>query len=293
MKSIAGSWAVALIVSFALLGCSDLPWTQADDKEESAAALSAAEIQREALTQLEPGMPLSLMLLTPLSSGGSPVGADAVFVVAEDVEVDGVIAIPAGTVIPGEVSRSRRATAFTGLVRQPARLEVRFQEFEVQGVRLSISPEAERLRDRPFEFTQSNIREEPEPRQFDNVWQDPDLRPFVEELGRRWYEQGRLDDLATPNADQIFRDIASRVESPELERFTREVTDPLSALDRIRRGDVSVLTPSEVMLAMQALQEVGRLANGVDRRLRGIFKGSNLNAPVGMPVDVYLREIRA
>jgi hypothetical protein len=101
--------------------------------EPSGAASSAespaslAPVSRE--VSLPAGTRLPLELLTPVSSETSTVESRVRARLTQDVEVDGVAALPSGTILTGVITEAERAGRVKGL----SRVAFRFTEADVRG----------------------------------------------------------------------------------------------------------------------------------------------------------------
>jgi hypothetical protein len=239
------------------------------------------------------GTEVPLVLVEKLESGGTEEGENATFVTARDVVVDDGIVIPAGRSVQGEVVWSRAANVASDIINQPARLQVMFESVELaNGERISLSGKATESAE-PYEFNRENTGRELSQDTLTRLWDSPDTRQLMEHLAKGMSGEEELD-LDREDAEQlefIARELGLDETSQMLENGDSSAVEELErALQRAQGGDLSGFESPEAMLAVAAISELGNLASGVDRSLRGIFKGRNIRAYVGTPVTVYIAE---
>lgn len=238
--------------------------------------------------ELRAGEPVRLVLMQRLSSGGSKEGDEVLFLVADDLRSDGTVVVPAGSIARGEVTRSRGATAITALVNQPARLEIRLTSVRGPGgVEVPIrSMEAE-----AHAFTRENT--DRKRGDLDLVWSDADKRALLERLARGMISGEGFATFEDPEVKRKIQALSTELGLTETAQFLKSPprdTDLFRLQQRLEKGDVSGLGANEALLALGALGELSQLATMVDDRLRGIFKGRNIVAPVGLELDAVIGE---
>jgi hypothetical protein len=257
----------------------------------------AVEPGEAAPQQVEVSVPVGtevpLVLMEKLESGGTEEGETARFVTAEDVVVNGGVVIPAGQPVQAEVVWSRAANVASDIINQPARLQVVFESIELaSGERISLSGLASEPAE-PYEFNRENTGRELSQDALSRLWDDPDTRDLMEHLakGMSGEESLNLDRQDAEELRVIARELGLDETTEMLENGDASAVETLErALLSAQSGDVSGFESPESLLAVAAISELGNLASGVDRSLRGIFKGRNIRAYVGTPVTVYIAE---
>jgi len=244
------------------------------------------------ILKLPAGQPVNLIVVEPLSSGGSEVGEEVDLIVAEDVKVDGTVAIRKGTPAKGKITRSRSGSIVSALSNQPARLEMELTSIQADGKTIPIVPAEADV----HAFTQANTaRKEPDA-DIEEAMKDPEKRKLLEDVVSRL--AGKEKVSAT---DLVGLDLEALNDSftlPETDRFLNEVRNvrpgaksgesSRDSAERIIGGlvsgrltDVAGIDP--VVIA-RALGEVGNLGRKADQKLRGVFKGRNIWVEIGTPV---------
>ena len=247
-----------------------------------------AEPQAEPLAD---GTPVKLLLLQQITSGGTPKGEEIPVIVAEEVKDSrGRIAIPLGATGLIEVVQSRGATAVTQLVNQPARLGIQFLSVtDTQGRVIPLRAQAAPGAD-PLELTRDSTGS--------RDLSDAALKlKDNEELQRSWesvqkaLENRGAGSLQAPDLRKALQDVASEMDMPATMQSlddNRPWADLGNALDQARKGDLSGLSGPDAMIALTALKELGGLLGTADKTLRGVFKGRNITAPVGLELTAYV-----
>jgi hypothetical protein len=235
------------------------------------------------------GTKLDLVLLRPLHSG-IKVGTTASVVVAKDVLAEGRVVIPAGQIAKLEVVRSREASAVTSLVNQPARLEVRFLDLGLDGVRVRLCADLEDP-EAPLSLTRASSDRDQASAALKSLWSHPETQRFLSDLSARMNGEGLGEDFDDPDSRRILEDVAAELGLAATKRVSadgKSVGTMLAVTDRIAQGSFESLDATEALLVVQAVAELGRLASGVDRSLRGAIKGRNISAPIGTRLTAYV-----
>lgn len=247
-----------------------------------------AEAPQPQVVTVPSGTPVKLVLLSTLTSGGSEVGKEVRLMVIESVVVDGARIIEAGTLVEGMVSRSRGATAVTTLINQPARLEAMLgtvKTVDSQGLDLSGRADAPA---QPYAFTLDGTRDVPSGRV---STLSPEERDALAQM---------VGELLGPDPEKVLQDKAKRENLQsmakgaglnDLERSLGQVEagnqDLVIALQALRASVAPDLVGSDLALALSAVSELGNLSRSIDRGLRGIFRGRNIEAGEGMLITGY------
>ncbi|MBS1721598.1 MAG: hypothetical protein JSS66_01180 [Armatimonadetes bacterium] len=238
------------------------------------------------MATLTKGTEVPMLLLTSLDSGTAKVGSEIKLVVSEDVlSSDGRIALPQGSIATGEVVRSRGGTLGGAVVNQPARLEVVFKSVKApDGTTVPLSTKDER---ETYEFTTANTSKKGSGNIVDAA-ADPEARDMVVNAAKKIVagESGPTDEAS----EKKWKELADRYGLQETQKFFKgeaqgdRATDLGGALSAVQKGDLRGLTGTDVLLVAKAAGEIVDLGSGVDKSLRGVFKGSNIHAPVGTKV---------
>lgn len=242
--------------------------------------------------ELKDGVEVPLVLLTPLESGGSEEGKEVKLVAAENVKVDGKIVIAQGAIATAKVTKSRSGTLVGALTNMPARLEIELNDVKtVDGKTVKIRPHAI---GEPFEFTQANTKPEEKGTAVDLVG-DEGARSLISALARQIATGQEMSSEDKLKADSQLKGLAKRYGLENTEAFFRgspaaKKSDVPSLLESVQKGDLRGLTGVDALLAIRAAGEIVDIGSSLDRSLRGMFKGSNINARVGTPVTAYVAE---
>ncbi len=243
--------------------------------------------------RLERGTPVELLLLTPLTSGGSKVGDEVKLVAAQDVTApDGRVVVAQGAPARARVAQSRGATVVSVLANQPARLALEGLSVEaVDGQSLALGgPDGEVT----FSLTQANTRPEGAAPDLGALATDPEAQAYLKGLAARALSGKAPTPQEERAGQEQLRRIAERHGMPSTEKMLGDpkkgTSDTAGVIERLQQGDVSGLTGVELVVAAQAAGEVLNLASTVDQSLRGIFKGPNVRANVGTVLKLEFAE---
>ena len=237
---------------------------------------------------LAPGTPLPLVLVDGLSSGGSKTGQQVTLLLTEDVKLGKRVVLERGTKVMAEVTKSRGATAMTAVANEPARLEITLKPVTMKdGKTINLRGTDGAV----FEFTQANTAGRKDASKIDRLWETPEGRTALEGLKSSATDGGpRLPD------PQSLRKVADAIGLEKTKKFLdapRGTAEPL-ALDKlvgaIGHGDLLTLSGVDQVLGVQALGEIASVGKAVDDKIRGIFKGNNIEAPIGTPVTAKTAE---
>jgi len=245
---------------------------------------------------LSKGTEVPLILLRPIEAGGSREGLLVPFMVSADVTDEaGHVLIPKGTVAEGEVTWSRSEGTLSGLMNQPARLAVRFNRTRgAGGESVHLCAEIDKP-DEAFQFTRENTGLAA---RFDGPTLDEALSETVakslseffasgdpsrleaETEARKWLiEATKAPGLESARAF-LDPDAPERAQADDLKRVVKHLQD----------GTITKLAAPELMLAANALSELGRLASSVDRSLSAKLKGRTIKAYAGTPVTARVAD---
>ncbi|MCW5936131.1 MAG: hypothetical protein KIT11_02345 [Fimbriimonadaceae bacterium] len=239
---------------------------------------------------LEEGADVPLLLLTPLTSGGSKVGDEVKLVVRDNVKSkDGHTVIAQGTLVEGKVARSRGGTVASALGNQPARLVVELGSVQtVDGQKLALSS-GQGEGQAEYEFTASNTRLDQDTADIQALVNDPEARDYLLALVKGETPQGK-------EPDQKLKKIAEKHGLGRTEKLIQKQGRNegsgtwADAIKGLQSGNVGSLAGVDLVLAAQAAGEIGDLVGSVDKTLRGTFKGSNIKASVGTTVHAKVAD---
>lgn len=243
---------------------------------------------------VEEGLEVPLVLLTPLDSGGSEVGKVATLVVADNVNVGGKTVIKQGSVARAKVSRSREGTLIGTVTNQPARLEIELLDVKAtdgRNIKLRAHAPGE-----PFSFTQANTSPDGQLKIADAV-ADPEAQKFLSALANQIVSGGKLSPEDREKAETQLKDMAKRYGLESTHKFlsskdsgTQKAVGLTDVLESVSRGDLKGLAGEKAVLAIKAAGEIVDIGSGIDQTLRNMFKGSNIHAKVGTKVNAYAAE---
>lgn len=245
---------------------------------------------------VEKGTQIPLVLVTPLESGGSAEGKEVKLVVAEDVKgPNGKTVIEQGALATGKVVKSRSGSLAGTLTNKPARLEIELVDVvSADGHKVKIQgPEGEKA----YAFDQANTKIDESPNLVDAVT-DPKARDTVVAIARQLASGEEASPEEKKKADDQLKNLAEKYGLKDTQSFiegskdgkSTQKTDLSSVIQSVQKGDIKGLSGVDVLLAARAAGEIINLGSGIDKSLRGIFKGSNIRARVGLPVKAYVAE---
>ncbi len=238
---------------------------------------------------LPAGTEVPLVLLKEISSGGSKEVETFPLLISEDVrDAGGNVVLSRGTVAYGRVVRSRGATVFTALVNQPARLFIAFEETrDVTGGAVPLTAKQGEAK-AVLELTRASVSREQSLEALDRLLASQDMADLL----RRFEESFREGNLSRETVEEFFRKLEDHLKMPNARRLFEEkgASELSDLLNELQRGKISRIVDVDTVLLVSALSELTDVARGVQSRLRGIFKGPNIKAPVGTPFTAYVAE---
>lgn len=234
--------------------------------------------------------PVELMLLRELESGRTPTGSKAPFLVLEDVKTDtGIVAIPKGSVVYGEVTWSRGEDALSVVANRPARLAVRLGEVTaVDGQKIALRADD----DAEFQFDRANTGRVNLAETLSEAWDNEEDRKLLIEL-RDFVETGKApsfdpnaksEDLASLSARLRLDGIKKLAEEGRIDEVARLMDDVKSGRDRVS------LVGGDPVTTLLMMSDLGQLAGGVTDRLSRMLKGRSIRAHVGTKVEAFVAE---
>lgn len=252
---------------------------------------------------LPAGTEVSLLLLSPLDAGKSQEGDTVRLILAEPLkDEEGRVLVEAGAMAEGTVTRSRGASLGAELIGQPGRLEIDVQSVSLpdgEKIPLQIDKEDEEA---AHAFSKENTGLKKAGDALASLWKHPESQKALAGVTNRLMGKESEADLDSPDMKKALKEIAAEMEMPatsallDENRPKEDGTDAWASIigsgDKISKGDFSGMSGAEIVLALNALGELGSLADGVSKGLKGAFKGSSIHAPVGTEVTCYTSEIR-
>lgn len=231
-------------------------------------------------TVVPKGAEVQLATLKTITSGGTPVGERVPLAVVEDVKDEqGRTVISAGAIAWARVTRSRRATTFTAIANQPARLEIQFESTSaVDGSTVPLcvnveEPEASlplSRKDSSLDRAETGLK---------SLLSDPKVEQALMQFAQM-LESGEKPDLL----DDAIRSAVDRATAGAQVPDEQSVERLSELLKRVRSGNVSNLAPSEVLLAIATAQQVVRLVDQAGDKIAGMLKGANIKIWAGTPL---------
>ncbi len=273
--------ALSLIVA----GCNN----SGTNQSHSSAGVTDPNLINVSLTK---GQPVELMLAKRLDAGSCKEGDYVPLIVAEDVkDATGTVGIPKGTVVDGEVAWSRSEGTLSGMVGQPARLEIR-----VKGAKLDEAhtiPLCASVEDpeKAYAFTRDNTGlPGSETIQLDAILKDEAKRQALEQLNKAMSgEEVALESTETQMAIQRIAQELNLSETQKLVESSGSSWIGLSSsLKDLQKGNLLSIAGGEGTLAVGAAMELINLAGQVGGQITDKLKGRTIRAFPGTRVTVYL-----
>jgi hypothetical protein len=231
------------------------------------------------------GTPVKLILMDPLSSGGSKEGEQVSFVVSEDVLGEGgKVAIPKGSRAVGVVSWSRGQGTISVLKNEPARLAVKISEVVTPaGDRVALMTKKE---GEAYHFTRDNTGRK-------------DIAQAISKIYSSKEEQEKLSRVLDSIKDgKVFSNETERKEAVQVARdlgldaladsLTGEKLDDLKGayadLGK-QKEDLRKLSSTNLLFAALEYRSLLGAAQGT---LEGVFKGRQIRAFPGTEVPAQV-----
>ena len=236
------------------------------------------------------GAEVSLVLLRQLEAGSTREGTLVPFMVEEDVRnAEGKTILEKGSIAEGEVTWSRSEGTLSGMMGKPARLEVSIKRTRAPGGE-TVLLQAEK--DDPkggFAFTRGNTGLQDA--RVDTQGGET-LTERVRDSVDEFFETGDASNLdAREEVREWLRRMASENEMDELrEKMDGSTSDLEKVIRSVRDGSITKLTAPEMVLAVNAVMELGRLAHSVERSIGGKLKGRTIKAFVGTRARAYIAD---
>lgn len=240
---------------------------------------------------LPAGSQVSLMLMRSLASGREQKGDRVPMVVAKDVTgPDGSVLIRAGAPAMAEVTWSRGSSAATQLINQPARLEIELVSVALADGQTVALTTKKGGKSTSYALTRQNTDSQDATDAVEALWKHQETQGALTALQQRLTGENPNSEIKAPDLQKALQDVARQMNMPNTQGAIQnpKAWDSLtSTIQKAQGGDFTGLTSGELGLALGAIGELGRLAGTVDKSLKGMIKGRNIVAPVGLPLTAY------
>jgi hypothetical protein len=227
------------------------------------------------------GTEVKLVLATPLESGGSKPGDEVKFLLIEDLKTAaGDVVAKQGTLVEGTVKESRAGSVMGTLTNRPARLVVSLEPLPaLDGTLLNL----EGLKPQEFEFTLSNTDIKNAAANLEALWRDPEKQEALKKLSQT-LKAGKLPE--GKELDQLADLLGLEDTKAAINGAQQGQAGLQETFRAIQQGNVAALGNVDLALALGAIGELEGLANGVDRTIRGMVKGRNIEALPGTTLEL-------
>lgn len=270
-------WAPALLPILLVVGCAKTP--------------EIPNIPPPPVT-VSKGTQVHLILAKQLNAGDAQPGEFVPFLVAEDVIVDGQIAIPKGTLAEGEVTWSRSEGSLSGLMNQPARLEVKIKSLKLDSGELTLAIDSEDL-GKAYAFNRDNTgKPAADETKVDELLKDELNRQLAEKLTELF--DGKTPDLTSPDSklalDKIAGEMCLNDTRKLLDQGQANVGQLASTIERLQKGDLSGVAKGDLSLSLGAVMELANLVGGLGDKVSRTLKGRTIRAYPGTRIEAMVAE---
>lgn len=236
------------------------------------------------------GTPVHLILAKQLNAGDTKQGEFVPLLVADDVLVDGRIAIPKGSLATGKVTWSRSEGTLSGLMNQPARLEITLESLRLNGDSIGLAADPSDS-NKPFAFGRDNTGRPPsDDAKIESVLKDELNRQLAEKITELF--DGKSPDLSTPESQVALERIAGEMGLQNTQNLIEggkaNVGQIASTIERLQRGDISSLARGDLSLSLGTVMELADLAGGLGSRISRSLKGRTIRAYPGTRVEAFI-----
>jgi hypothetical protein len=239
---------------------------------------------------IPPGTPVQLVLAKQINAGDAEEGTFVPFLVAEDVQVGGKVLIPKGTLATGKVTWSRSEGTLSGLINQPARLEVQIESLKLDSAEVPLAVELNDPK-KPYSFTRENTGSPSvDDAKVEQLLKDELNRKLAEKLGQLF--DGKSPDMSTPESQAALQKIAGEMGLTDTNKLLSEGKSNLGTIagtiERLQRGDLSGIAKGDLSLSLGAVMELANLVGGLGDRISRTIKGRTIRAYPGTKVRAYV-----
>lgn len=245
--------------------------------------------------QLPRGTEIRLILLKELNSGGSVVGEEVPFLVAEDVIVRGKLVIREGTVATGRVKQARREGALSAMLYdRPARLAVELEQtWDVDGRMVPLSARLNGKEQRLYHFNRDNTKIPlPEDNETRNALKTPEKRKVLEMLVDTLKGSTSIADVKDNAERKLIMEVARalRLNNTVELLLNNRILDLVSLGAKLSNPGIATYYAARAafgaaQLTFRAAKEVAHIATHLPGFLSRKFGGRNINAALGLEIS--------
>lgn len=245
--------------------------------------------------QLPRGTEIRLILLKELNSGGSVVGEEVPFLVAEDVIVRGKLVIREGTVATGRVKQARREGALSAMLYdRPARLAVELEQtWDVDGRMVPLSARLNGKEQRLYHFNRDNTKIPlPEDNETRNALKTPEKRKVLEMLVDTLKGSTSIADVKDNAERKLIMEVARalRLHNTVELLLNNRILDLVSLGAKLSNPGIATYYAARAafgaaQLTFRAAKEVAHIATHFPGFLSRKFGGRNINAALGLEIS--------
>jgi len=244
-----------------------------------------------AQVQVPAGTEIPLVLIKNLRAGESQEGDSVPFLVSEDVLVDGKVVVAKGTTVTGKVTWSRSEGTLSGLMNQPARLEVSFNDLALPSGGLAVAANLDDP-EHAYAFTRENTsRESASDPKLDELVADEAKKQVAEKLNQMF--DGKEVTLDSSDTRKALKEIVDSMGMGETQKLLQGPDSNLNQLQstvgRLQRGDLSAIAKGDLSLSLNSVLELANLAGGLGDRLARSLKGRTIHALAGTRLTVKVK----
>lgn len=250
---------------------------------------------QERSRQLPRGTEIRLILLKELNSGGSVVGEEVPFLVAEDVIVRGKLVIREGTVATGRVKQARREGALSAMLYdRPARLAVELEQtWDVDGRMVPLSARLNGKEQRLYHFNRDNTKIPlPEDNETRNALKTPEKRKVLEMLVDTLKGSTSIADAKDNAERKLIMEVARalRLHNTVELLLNNRILDLVSLGAKLSNPGIATYYAARAafgaaQLTFRAAKEVAHIATHFPGFLSRKFGGRNINAALGLEIS--------
>lgn len=242
--------------------------------------------------QVPAGTEIPLVLIKNLRAGEAREGDLVPFLVSDDVQVAGKIVVAKGTTVTGKVTWSRSEGTLSGLMNQPARLEVAFNDLALSSGRLAVVPNLDDP-EHAYAFTRENTSQEsPSDPMLDELVADEAKKQVAEKLNQMF--DGKEVTLDSSDSRKALKDIVDSMGMGETQKLLQGPDSNLNQLQstvgRLQRGDLSAIAKGDLSLSLNSVLELANLAGGLGDRLARSLKGRTIHALAGTRLTLKVKK---
>ncbi|MBX3120248.1 MAG: hypothetical protein KF784_14375 [Fimbriimonadaceae bacterium] len=280
-------WIFGILAGVVLVsGCGSGSSAKAETPE--AAKSRAVEVT------LTKGQPVQLMLAKRLDAGSCKQGDYVPLLVAEDLQdAAGNIVFPRGSVVDGEVTWSRSEGTLSGVMGQPARLEIKLKGLKLDSNHfVALCADADDS-EKAYAFNRSNTGVAgTESTRLEQLLQEEVSRQTLEKVSMMFNgEDVDLDSEESKAAlDRIAQELGLNQTKRTVESGRSGISGVNDSIRQLQKGNLLTLANGEGALALGAVMELANLAGQVGGKLSASLKGRTIRAYPGTRLTAYVTE---